>query len=404
MTLEKLKHFHRAVAALVLNTLILLLLVNTPLFVFFSIKDKYTKKDQAASPDIPASQMKFLKEVHPNMNEGEINELRREMTSRLRSLTYDPYTAFREPPFAGKYLNEDVNGFRHVKNQGPWPPDKEKYFSVFLFGGSTTLGFGVPDDETIASHLQELLSAAEPDREVRVYNFGQASFYSTQERIFFERLITAGFVPDVAVFIDGLNDFYYYDDRPIFYERIKALVEGKTEKQAPLPAVLARVPMVRAAGALKARLARRLKSPAGEIKNQFPADETYNDRAKIMRVIERYASHKRMVAAVAAVNKVKPVFVWQPVPLYNYDTRYHLFAADGRWGRYAYIKYGYPEMAEFVRRNPQGDDFLWCADMQQNLTEPLYVDATHYSGKMSRMVAKEISDFIREKKVLPFKN
>jgi hypothetical protein len=110
-----------------------------------------------------------------------------------------------------------------------------------------------------------------------------------------------------------------------------------------------------------------------------------------------------MVEAVAVANKVKTLFVWQPVPMYKYDTRYHPFAAR-RWGQYALVKYGYPEMAEFVRRNPPGDNFLWCADMQEKLTEPLYVDATHYSGKMSRMVAQEISAFIKEKKFLPFKN
>ena len=403
MTLERLKNFYRGVAALVLNTLILLLLVNISLFVFFSLKERYTKKDAPAWAVVPAAQMKFLKEVYPQWSEEEITALRREMASPTRGLTFDPYTTFKEPPFAGKYLNEDVNGFRHVKNQGAWPPDKEKYFSVFIFGGSTTLGYNVPDDETIASYVQELLSAGGLDREVRVYNFGQASFYSTQERIYFERLITSGFVPDLAIFIDGLNDFYYYDDLPIFYELIKARVEGKTEKQRPLAAVLARVPVVRAAASLKTRLARMSGKPAQAVKDQFPPDETYNDRAKIMRVIQRYASHKRIVEAAASVNKVKTLFVWQPVPMYKYDTRYHPFAAV-RWGRYAYVKYGYPEMAEFVRRNPLGDNFLWCADMQEKLTEPLYVDATHYSGKMSRMVAQEIADFIKEKKLLPFKN
>src|SRR4028118_1423010 len=101
MTLERLKHIHRAVAALVLNTLILLLLVNLALFVFYSIKDRYTKKDQKAASDIPAAQMKFLKEVHPNLSEEEINALRREITLPARGFTYDPYTALREPPFAG---------------------------------------------------------------------------------------------------------------------------------------------------------------------------------------------------------------------------------------------------------------------------------------------------------------
>jgi hypothetical protein len=403
MTLDRLKQFYRGAAALVLNTLLLLLLVNLVLFVFFTLKERYAKNDAPAWPVIPAAQMRFLKDVYPQWSEEEIIALRREMASPARGLTFDPYTTFREPPFAGKYLNEDVNGFRHVKNQGAWPPDRDKYFSIFVFGGSTALGYNVPDDETIASYVQESLSAERLEREVRVYNFGQASFYSTQERIYFERLITSGFVPDLAVFIDGLNDFYYYDDLPIYYEQIKARVEGKTEKQRPLAAVLARLPMVRAAASLKTRLARTTGKPAGDVTDQFPPDETYYDRAKIMRVIERYVSHKRMVEAVASANKVKTLFVWQPVPMYKYDTRYHLLVTR-RWGRYALVKYGYPEMAEFVSRNPPGDNFLWCADMQEKLAEPLYVDATHYSGKMSRMVAQEISGFIKDKKLLPFKN
>jgi hypothetical protein len=337
------------------------------------------------------------------LSEAQINELRRETASHARGFTYDPYTAFRERPHTGRYINVDASGFRHVKNQGPWPPDKDKHLSVFLFGGSTTFGYNAPDDETIASHLQELLSAGELAGEVRVYNFGQASFYSTQERIFFERLIASGFVPDVAIFIDGLNDFFYYDDRPIFYERVKRLVEGGTETPSPLRAALASIPLVRAAGSLNARLTRSSKNTADAPPQEVPPDETYNDYEKIMRVIERYARHKRIVEAVASAHKVKPVFVWQPVPMYKYDTRQHPYNVAQWRQRYAYVKYGYPQMAEFVRGNPQGDNFLWCADMQEKLTEPLYVDATHYSGKMSRMVAQEIFGFVKEKKVLPFK-
>jgi lysophospholipase L1-like esterase len=402
MSFERLRHFYRVAAVLVLNTLILLLLVNISLFVFYSVKDRHAKKDHAHRADVPASQMKFLKDVYPNLSHEEVNVLRRETAAPARGLAYDPYTAFREPPFTGRYLNVDANGFRRVKNQGPWPPDKDKHLTVFVFGGSTTFGYSVPDDETIPSHLQELLSAGELTREVRVYNFGQASFYSTQERILFERLVASGFVPDVAIFIDGLNDFFSYDDRPMFYERLKALVEGDAQAPSPVRAALASIPLVRAAGSLNTRLARSLNNqPAAP---PLPPDEIYNDREKIMRVIERYAAHKRMVEAVASVNKVKPVFVWQPVPMYKYDTRHHPYNV-ARWSeRYAYVKYGYPAMAEFVGRNPQGDNFLWCADMQEKLAEPLYVDATHYSGKMSRMVAREIFGFVKEKKLLPFKN
>ena len=36
-------------------------------------------------------------------------------------------------------------------------------------------------------------------------------------------------------------------------------------------------------------------------------------------------------------------------------------------------------------------NFLWCADMQESLAEPLYVDKVHYTARMSALVASTIS-------------
>jgi hypothetical protein len=35
-----------------------------------------------------------------------------------------------------------------------------------------------------------------------------------------------------------------------------------------------------------------------------------------------------------------------------------------------------------------GDEFLWLADMQEDLAEPLYVDQVHYTGAMNRRIAE----------------
>ena len=43
---------------------------------------------------------------------------------------------------------------------------------MFFFGGSTGFGYGVPDDETVPSHLQQLLPKAS-GRTPRVYNFAR---------------------------------------------------------------------------------------------------------------------------------------------------------------------------------------------------------------------------------------
>ena len=56
---------------------------------------------------------------------------------------------------------------------------------------------GVADDETIPSRMQELCGAVS-GLAVRVYNFSVAGFFSTQERGYFEKLLTTGTAPDVV--------------------------------------------------------------------------------------------------------------------------------------------------------------------------------------------------------------
>jgi hypothetical protein len=58
-------------------------------------------------------------------------------------------------------------------------------------------------------------------------------------------------------------------------------------------------------------------------------------------------------------------------------------------------------MAEYVRRHPQGPNFIWCADIQETLHELLYVDQVHYSPQMSERVARCIADHLRRHGLVP---
>ena len=68
-------------------------------------------------------------------------------------------------------MNVHEAGFRVGLHQGPWPPAKDE-MRIFMFGGSTLFGYGVRDEETISSQLQQFL-AGSTDTKVSVYNFGQ---------------------------------------------------------------------------------------------------------------------------------------------------------------------------------------------------------------------------------------
>ena len=145
------------------------------------------------------------------------------MENWTRSYLYEPFTQFKERPNRGDYVNVDENGFRFSADQASWPPDPKKV-NVFVFGGSTTFGYGVADLETVPSRLQEELREKFVTP-VSVYNFGRGYYYSTQERVLFEKLLLSGYVPNVAIFIDGLNDFYQDIDEPLFTSRLRDIME-----------------------------------------------------------------------------------------------------------------------------------------------------------------------------------
>lgn len=156
----------------------------------------------------------LLDQIYPDLRPHEIQDILEE-TWKARPFSYEPFTQFKEREFKGRFVNVDQNGFRVSKNQGVWPPDPDSY-NVFLFGGSTTFGYGVPDDQTIASYLQDTLQT-KMHKEVRVYNFGRGFYYWFQERVLFERLLRSGYSPDMAIFIDGYNGSIFNTCDELFY-------------------------------------------------------------------------------------------------------------------------------------------------------------------------------------------
>lgn len=369
-------------AIMVLNILILFCVLNVACFVYLQINDYFV----ANKNPITRKYGKPLDKLYPDLKKDEIDNLLIETWSR--PYAYEPFTQLKEKPFSGKYVNVDENGFRFTKDQGPWPLDK-KYFNVFLLGGSTTFGYGVPDNQTIGSYLQELFSKDELGKELKIYNFGRGHYFSTQERILYEQLLVSGHIPDIAIFIDGLNDFYYKDDKPLFTSGLEKFVEGKVERRYFLSQVISDLPVLRVFQPQKHQ----------RVSNIFVRDFYEFKKNDILKVINRYINNKKIIEAISAEYDVNPIFVWQPVPTYKYDLKYHLFARGG-FGNHIYSSFGYNSLSSI--KNVLGNNFLWCADMQEGLKEPLYVDVVHYSAKMSKKFAAEIHRQILERNLVVY--
>ncbi|MBI5250281.1 MAG: SGNH/GDSL hydrolase family protein [Desulfomonile tiedjei] len=390
---SRLTNYYTAFAVIVVNALLLFFLLNLLAAGYLDLVA--SRKKTASEAGTPYSHRKYdhsLDAVYPDMNKSEIEQLIRE--TRQVSQEYDSYTQFKERPVDDKYVKVDPNGFRIGRNQAPWPPDP-KAFNIFVFGGSTTFGYRVDDRSTIASHLQELIRK-ETGVPAAVYNFGRGGYISPQERALFEKLILKGQVPDVAIFIDGLNEFAVPDGEPAHTGDLKKLMaRGNVSLWET---ILEKLPVTRVLLSVEPE-----GTSGHKLRKDLKGLDQEQDTDKILtKVIERYLTNKKITTAIAGAFNVTSIFVWQPVPVHEYDQEYNIF------GRYDFdkevplLKPGYLMMAAKRQAGSLGENFIWCADIQRDKKRPLYVDAVHYSGEMCNMIAECIcSDLKHRGRLIP---
>ncbi len=382
---QKFAGYYTSAALLVLNTCVALIALNFILYIFFMIRDKGRASAYVIAHGYGDAS---LVRVYPDLDLAAIHQLLSESWSRRT--VFEAYTHFKEAPFSGKFVNVSAAGFRLSKNQGAWPPPADSY-NIFVFGGSTTFCYGLPDNETVVSYLQESLARKIP-RHVNVYNFGIGAYQSTQERIQFQELLVRGIYPDMAIFIDGLNDFEFRDG-PVNVEGLQRVFQlfqliNSASWASDLSLCVAHWPMT------------RLARVVGERLSKAPQRDDSEQKDPIDSVVRRYLANRKQIQAIARAFGVQPVFVWQPISYYKYDRRYHIAPTEDPL-RNRYVRAGYERLRQIVGSTDAGPNFLWCADIQEGLTEPLYVDDAHYTATMSHRLAEHIASLLADRDLLP---
>lgn len=374
--LQKLSRAHLAVARFCLNLAIAFVLLNLVLFPVNALLE--------VNPVLALYGDELVYAAYPDREPAEVDALLAETWGRQP--VYEPSTQFLEAPHVGDYVNVDPAGFRLSNGPAPWPPDPAA-INVFVFGGSTLFGYGVADSETIPAQLELLLQPELAGRHVRCYNFGQGGYFSSQERELFSELLLSGDTPQLAIFVDGLNDFVF--ETPLFTRRMRHLFEDSPWRSLArsgrhLPAVEL---------ALDWLEWRSLEVAHGKP----PLDPRFDDPVVLDARIERYLGNVHQIEALARDAGVEPLFVVQPVPTYHYDLAHHPFASWA-FGANSLPGYGYPRLARAVAKEEL--HLLWMADLQEDHREPLYVDQVHYSTKMNGLIAETLAAEIRARGLL----
>ncbi|NBV23888.1 MAG: SGNH/GDSL hydrolase family protein [Proteobacteria bacterium] len=378
---EKVAKPYRFVAVLTLNTLVVFSLVNLVCWLIPPSTNQPIWKKLIQKHGLPT-----IMAAYPHMQAPEVVDLLRETWGR--KIVYEPLTEFREPASSGRYVNVSEDGFRLHEGATSWPPPKNG-LTIFVFGGSTTFGYGVADNETIPARLQHKLK----DNRLRatVYNFGRGYYASTQERILFEKLITDGNVPKLAVFIDGINDSLQVSDHTEISADLNQSVRWKNGVDLDLTC-FQRLPALRLIGPTdKGSQKAQLQQEA--VRHEFGNGAPENMELLSGLVRRRYFNNIRMISGVSREYQIKPLFVWQPTPYFGYDRSKTSFEVDP--SRVVATGPVYGQMGVWQAMNSSFTNFVWLADTQLGRKEPLYVDSIHYSAFFCDVIAGEIAARIK---------
>ena len=414
------------------NTLILFILVNVASYFYL---DSVLKSNEY-SEYVLSDKIKKLKTTYPKLSdENLIKLIQEDYAARINY--YSPLLESRPPYMEGKYFNYTKEGYRKSKHQSEY---SAKNFNIYLFGGSTTFGTSIRDEDTIASAMNKIFHANKTcDRKISVFNYGTPGHFSTQEFIRLLQLIKNDKKPNIAIFIDGLNDFFRYDDSTMTSHAIKTQMKLLNEKSLPgnykhlfgekftrelfdIPGdlnsnfqyiennhlkkfmydfinTLNGLPIVMFSHYLNKKLDKYRET------RSFSASfagtnyiENKDEKSKL--VMNRLIKNHANIKAVNDFHKVETLFILQPVQVIDYDLENSVNLTKKEYDRYPhlqFIRFGY----EYLRNNNYESNydyknFLDLTKIQKDEKRNLYVDPAHYDPYFSNKIANNIIEKMKK--------
>jgi hypothetical protein len=295
------------------------------------------------------------------------------------SWVYEPYLEFRERPRRGRFVNVSPQGYR-LNGEGRPVALRGGPGTVYLFGGSTSFGYGVRDEDTIASHLESALRMQ--SRPATVFNFGRCYYSSTQELLLFRSLVQRGFVPETAIFLHGVNE--HLASCPQYSNNIAQMFEiAQHQPRARLQAVLWSLPVMRVLR--PSRLSLLDESNFSFIQSQqsyaFECDPPPGMSPEAYRA-SIYRMNADLMRGIAAQRGITIRIFVQPVGGYL-----NAFTSDP-YGRPIPDRSDRIRLVEGVTKGPEESSL---AGVLRDLPGEAFVDRVHYTSGANRWIAEAMA-------------
>lgn len=302
---------------------------------------------------------------------------------------YWPFVVWKMAPFTGSTIVINGDGVRRTFHSHCGDPTA---YTIWMFGGSTMLGQGVPDWFTIPSLVAELYEKA--GRPACVVNEGELGWANTQEVIeLMLKLKRAKRKPNLVIFYDGANDSAIAQGRDpvdthLDFERIQRKVERDDQRQPGSFRYLLESNTARLIIGLGQRMAERrgATKPAAEP----PDDVTWKRRLDIA-----YFKNQGIVAEMAQVDGFTYAFFWQPIV---YGGNKPLTEEEHEIATQQQARYNasgvVTRIYDFAGRQSQSQ-FFDIADVFSGVRATVYIDPWHLGPQGNQLVAERMFAVLR---------
>lgn len=346
-----------------------LLLLLAVVFGGWSLFNAGRQTKVATSNDSP--RMPIYRKMFPDLSEVDIDNIFGVVYRQVHA----PWVGFRNADINTRLVNHQ--GF--VRTTVPdTSGDPNAATELFFFGGSTMAGVHVPDDRTLpAAFVQH---AAQSGAAFRVVNFGQPYYYLKQEAMLFLSMLIDGRSPQVAVFLDGLNEVLgrgsVYARTPFFFKAYEYVIAQASDS----PTVWQKL-----RGVLSGR-----RIPSDLIASGFHLPDGVEPQIVYQRIGAAYVSNVRRLMKACEANGIICLFFLQPVPFMSYDRARDPFADKREFPQFKPVY-------DLIKNELRGvQSFQAIDDAFLDSSDIAYVDAFHYSPYGNNVLAKRIFAKVQE--------
>lgn len=367
---------YRATAIIVLNTLILVALLEFGIRVYHQVSGWGNVRQQQTQafifPDYYSQQdweEQYRAEWLAFENPG-------------NGIRFSPYVGWRAAPFESETINVNQARIRVT----PMADCGADSYTVFTFGGSTMWGVGSPDWLTIPAFLQVSLQELR-DEPVCVMNFGQLGYQSTQGLITLLMELQDGNIPDSIIFYDGGNDIQMSYEAGQAKAYMGLNISAARFDQTPLVNMLSDTLLFQSMQNLTSIASRE---PLGLVNQMRPEENDTDDLAN--DIIQTFLSNYNLVRTLAQEYDFEFYFFWQPMiglgqkPLSEEELilQDRVYNSPGLANLYETVYGAIEQIAS------EYDHLYYIVDIFDQEATQLYMDHIHITPVGNQIVADEM--------------